>query len=88
VITFLAFCTVGMVPLLPFVLTPQAGSGDLFALSSGLTASAFFGVGMLKGRLLDRPPLRAGLRTLVIGGTAAALAYAVGVLLRDLAGPV
>jgi len=85
VVTFLAFCVVGMVPLLPFVLTPAADGRATFAISAGLTAAAFFAVGTLKGRLLERPALRAGLRTLLVGSAAAALAYAVGALLRDLA---
>jgi len=86
VVTFAAFCAVGVLPLLPFLLTPQQEDSVLFGLSAALTALAFFGVGALKGRVLERPPLRSGLRTLAVGGTAAALAYVVGILLRDLAG--
>jgi VIT1/CCC1 family predicted Fe2+/Mn2+ transporter len=84
-VTFGSFCAVGLVPLLPFVLTPAWGDPELFGLSAALTALAFFGVGVLKGRVLEHPPLRAGLRTLTVGGTAAVLAYAVGILLRGLA---
>jgi VIT1/CCC1 family predicted Fe2+/Mn2+ transporter len=84
-VTFASFCAIGLIPLLPFLLTPGWRDASLFRLSSLLTGLAFFAVGALKGRVLEHPPLRSGLRTLAVGGTAAALAYAVGILLRGLA---
>lgn len=84
-VTFGAFFAVGLIPLLPFLAGLPVDDGGLFALSAAATGLAFFGVGTLKGRLLDRPPLFAGLRTLAIGSGAALLAYAAGVVLRGLA---
>jgi VIT1/CCC1 family predicted Fe2+/Mn2+ transporter len=50
-----------------------------------LTAVAFFAIGVIRGRIVDRRPLAAGVETLLIGGSAALLAFAVGRLLHGLA---
>lgn len=76
VATFLAFLAAGLVPLLPFVL----GLSDAFALSSWMTMAVFFAIGALKSRWSLAPWWRSGLETLLIGGVAAGLAYAVGTL--------
>jgi VIT1/CCC1 family predicted Fe2+/Mn2+ transporter len=60
--------------------------GTQFMLSACLAAVMFFAVGAMKSRVFSRPLLRAGMGTLLTGGTAAALAYLVGHLLRELAG--
>lgn len=78
--TFWAFIGVGLVPLLPFFL--RLTPGQTFAASCVLTALAFFSVGVAKGRVLERSPLRSGLETLLVGGAAAAIAYGVGFGLR------
>ena len=79
--TFLAFVVFGFVPLLPFFV-PVFPAAHLFIASCILSCAAFAGIGVLKGLVLQRSPLRSGLLTLVVGGIAAALAYSVGVLLR------
>lgn len=86
--TFLAFVAVGFVPLLSFVvkqLFPQAIDRP-FVVSAALTALAFFAVGALKGRYLELRWWLSGVETLAVGGTAAALSYFVGHLLRALGG--
>jgi VIT1/CCC1 family predicted Fe2+/Mn2+ transporter len=87
--TFAAFIAVGLLPLLPFLVISEA-TGQAFGVSLLLTAVAFAGVGLLKGRLLHRSMLRSGLETLLVGGIAAALAYGVGYVLRQMyeTGPV
>ncbi len=80
--TFLAFLAVGFVPLAPLLLAVLAPEDRLIA-SAILTGLAFLGVGMLKGRALQRPVIRSGLETLLMGGGAAVLAYATGALLRS-----
>lgn len=81
--TFGAFLAVGLLPLLPFLLgSPDPLHG--FAVSIAITAAAFTGVGMLKGHVLRRSIFRSGAETLVIGGIAAALAYGIGHLLRQM----
>lgn len=83
--TFAAFVVVGMVPLLPFlisVLAPQ----QVFMASVLMSMAAFFAVGMLKGQVLDDRRLRFGLETMVAGSLAALLAYAAGAVLRQFVG--
>ena len=54
-----------------------------FAWSTALAALAFIGVGAAEGVVVDEPSASAA-RTLAVGGSAAALAYAVGVVLGQL----
>ena len=85
--TFAGFCAAGLVPLLPYLL-PGLAPGNVFAVSAAATAGTFFAIGLLKGRVLQHPLLKSGLESLLVGGAAAGLAYGVGILLRDLAGPL
>ena len=83
--TFGAFLLVGFIPLLPFLL-PGLSLETTFVLSMMGAATACFGIGLGKGLVLGRSALRSGLETLLTGGGAAALAYLVGVWLRQLFG--
>jgi VIT1/CCC1 family predicted Fe2+/Mn2+ transporter len=77
VATFLAFLVAGMVPLVPFLLAPEEIA---FRLSAGMALVVFFAIGAAKSVWSLAPWWRSGLETLTIGGTAAALAYAVGTM--------
>jgi VIT1/CCC1 family predicted Fe2+/Mn2+ transporter len=81
--TFLAFVTVGFLPLAAFALDAIASGGleHAFAWSAAMTGVAFFAVGSLKARFVEQAWWRAGLETLAIGGAAATLAYAAGAFL-------
>jgi len=82
-VTFAAFVAVGAVPLLPFLFAGM----DLqtrFIASALLAGLVFFVIGMLKSLVYARPVLRSGFNTLLLGGAAAALAFLVGYLLRQL----
>ena len=79
--TFSAFIVCGLVPLIPFVV---GGNKGLW-LSILLTGVVFFVIGSVKSRWSTVSWWRSGVSTLLIGGIAAALAYAVGIALRDLA---
>ena len=82
--TLVAFIAVGSLPLLAFFYD-LATSGEVenaFGWSAVMTGIAFFVVGALKSRVVDQTWWRSGLETLVVGGLAATLAYAVGVLLQ------
>lgn len=83
--TFTAFLVIGILPLLPFML-PWLPSQHVFAASSTIAALCFFAIGYAKGTLLDRPALKSGISTLLIGLAAAALAYAVGDAAKTLIG--
>lgn len=80
--TFAAFLIVGVIPLVPF-LFPALAPEQAFATSAAATSVAFVAIGFFKGRALDQPPLRASLETLLVGGSAAVLAYGVGALLQS-----
>lgn len=75
--TFIAFLLAGMIPLLPFLLQLEAA----FALSAITTMVTFFGIGALKSIWSLTSWWRSAGETMVIGGTAAALAYFVGSVL-------
>jgi VIT1/CCC1 family predicted Fe2+/Mn2+ transporter len=84
-ITFAAFVSVGLVPLLPFFVAPLGMPLQLY-LSVTLAMLVFFAIGSLKSLFLGRPPLKAGLMTLLTGGSAAAIAFLVGNVLRNVFG--
>jgi VIT1/CCC1 family predicted Fe2+/Mn2+ transporter len=82
--TFLAFMLFGLIPLIPYMfawITGRSAEGH-FATSAVMTGAAFFSVGAIKGRFVEKPWYATGLETLLVGGCAAALAYGVGFLFR------
>ena len=87
VITFVAFLLVGLVPLLAFLvpLLIDTGTFNPYVWSTVLTGLAFFSIGAAKSTVVEQGWLAAGMETLVVGGSAAGLAYLVGAMLRDLA---
>ena len=72
--TLVAFVVVGVLPLLPFVIPGFLGQ-QMFTASAIATGIAFFGIGAVKGHVLRRSRIRAGVETLLTGGGAALLAY-------------
>lgn len=87
-VTFLAFIAIGALPLVSFVVsyfTATDSSSRPFLWSTILTGVAFFCVGAVKARFVLERWYWSGLETLAVGGIAAALAYAVGVMLSGVA---
>jgi VIT1/CCC1 family predicted Fe2+/Mn2+ transporter len=80
VMTFLAFLLCGSIPLLPFVF----GAPDSIWVSTLMTGFTFYSIGSLRSYWSPAPWWRAGLETFLIGITAAAMAYLVGVILGGL----
>ncbi len=80
--TFSAFLICGSAPLLPFVL----GVKDAFPVSVILTGAVFFAIGSIKSRWSTSRWWKSGLATLAVGSAAASLAYAAGVLLKNISG--
>ncbi len=80
--TFVAFLVVGSFPLVPFLM-PGLPLQTAFAISAIVTGIAFFAVGTIKARVAGGGPWRGGLETLLTGGAAALLAFAVGQALRE-----
>ncbi|MFP5385590.1 MAG: VIT1/CCC1 transporter family protein [Bacteriovoracia bacterium] len=79
-ITFISFLLFGLIPLLPFLFK----ANQSFTWSMLMTAAAFFLLGSLKSFWSVEKAWISGLKTLFLGGTAALLAYIVGVLLKDI----
>jgi VIT1/CCC1 family predicted Fe2+/Mn2+ transporter len=80
--TFAAFLICGLIPLLPYLFTAK----NSFTISSVFTGITFFLIGSVKSRWSTSSWIRSGLETFIVGSLAAVLAYAVGVLLKDIAG--
>jgi VIT1/CCC1 family predicted Fe2+/Mn2+ transporter len=81
--TFSAFVLAGTVPLLPFVLAAAWTVPTMFLWSAAATVATFFAVGAAKGLIVQRSAIGSGLETLLVGGGAAILAYAMGYGLRS-----
>jgi VIT1/CCC1 family predicted Fe2+/Mn2+ transporter len=81
--TFLAFCAAGSFPLALFLVEALTGvtTAHPFGWTTAITAIAFFLIGAGKSRFTDQPWYRSGLETLVVGGLAASVAYAIGAAL-------
>jgi VIT1/CCC1 family predicted Fe2+/Mn2+ transporter len=86
VTTFLAFCLVGLLPLLAYLFgyVLPMNPDWLFGISIGITALAFFLVGAAKSVFVDQAWYWSGAETLLVGGIAATLAYGVGTLLKGI----
>ncbi len=84
--TFLAFLVCGMIPLLPFLLSPyildRMSASVLCAL---ITAVTFFLIGSAKSKWSLASWWRSGFETLFIGMGAAVIAFGIGYLLRGFA---
>lgn len=78
--TFGAFVLCGAVPLAPFVFQ----LGDAFTSSMLMTGLVFFLIGSIKSHWSTASWWCSGLTTLLVGAVAAGLAYAAGVLLKNI----
>jgi predicted membrane protein (TIGR00267 family) len=85
-ITFLAFITIGLIPLLGYIIAPFLGFDDnqTFVVASIFTLFALFLIGVIKGKVVKVNKLFAGLETMFIGGLAALIAYYVGYFVERL----
>lgn len=82
--TFVSFCSVGLIPLLPLLASYLIEVPHIYILSGGMTFITFYLLGFFKGRYLDlgHSPLISGLETLFLGGGAATLAYGIGYFIK------
>ncbi|WP_163560543.1 VIT1/CCC1 transporter family protein [Halomonas sp. NO4] len=83
--TFLAFLVVGAMPLLPYTLATLSLTQQFLA-SLAMAGVMFLGIGMLKSLVYGQPVVKSGLRTLLMGGAAAGLAFLTGHLAQTLFG--
>jgi VIT1/CCC1 family predicted Fe2+/Mn2+ transporter len=79
--TFVGFNLIGLIPLIPFMIFITMGidpNSDAFTYSIIFVVSAFFLVGIIKGKIVKKSKMKSGIYTLIIGGIAAMVAYLVG----------
>lgn len=80
--TFSAFLICGAAPLTPYIF----GARDALLISALVTGAVFFIIGSVRSRWSTTKWWKSGLATLAVGGTAAALAFYAGVLLKNVVG--
>lgn len=78
--TFFAFILFGSIPLLPYILL--RGLPNTFSYSVLATITALILLGILRWRIIKDRFLRSVLEILLVGGTAAIIAYFVGTFFR------
>ena len=79
--TFIGFNTIGVIPLIPFVVFLIFDfdiTSNAFFYSILSVIVAFFLVGMIKGKIVKKSMIQSGISTIIIGSVAAAVAYLVG----------
>ena len=83
--TFFSFFIAGFIPLISYVLASFNESliEHQFVISLILTGAVLFIIGLFKGELIKKHPLRSALETLIIGGIASVLAFLVGYVLKN-----
>lgn len=74
-----AYVVGGLIPLFPYMATPDTGTA--LGWSTALTLFALFVFGWVKGRFTTARPARSALQTVTIGGLAAGAAYLLASLL-------
>jgi VIT1/CCC1 family predicted Fe2+/Mn2+ transporter len=79
--TFSAFLVCGVVPILPFLFR----SSQAFLWSAVFTGLVFFAIGAVKSKWSPMSWWKSGIETFGVGAGAAAIAYAIGHLLRNVA---
>jgi VIT1/CCC1 family predicted Fe2+/Mn2+ transporter len=85
--TMFGFVTIGIIPLIPFLIIYIAGvslNSESFIYSVISTSVAFFLIGIIKGKIVKKSLISSGTITLMIGAIAASVAYLIGVLLAGL----
>lgn len=78
--TFLSFITFGAIPLIPYFLLPPTEA--TFRLSVAATLAALLALGTLRWLVTREALVRSIAETVLIGGTCALVAYAVGTAFR------
>lgn len=83
--TFLSFNLIGIIPLLAYIFADwfAIDNSKLFLISCITTGGALMIVGYLKSIVTEKPWLRGISETLILGGSAAFLAYFVGEVLAN-----
>ena len=76
--TFISFLIFGAIPLLPFIVKTEGDAATAFIFSSIGTLAALIALGLLKWRVIGTKLFPSLAEVVLVGGTAAVLAYFVG----------
>jgi vacuolar iron transporter family protein len=76
----LSYIAGGLIPLAPYMLVADAQTALRYSVAATILALAIFGYG--KGYFTGAPRFRSAIRTTIIGGLAAAVAYGIARLIR------
>ncbi len=76
----LSYVAGGLIPLAPYMLVADAPMALRYSVVATIVALAFFGYG--KGYFTGAPRFRSAIRTTIIGGLAAAVAYGIARVIR------
>lgn len=83
--TYVSFMVVGFVPLLIYLIDFVSKlEANLFGISAVLTTASFLVIGWLKSKVTEKSLVKGMLETLLLGGSAAVLAYVAGTVLEGL----
>jgi vacuolar iron transporter family protein len=87
IVTFISFLIVGFIPLISYVAGNfmEGVRQYQFPIAIALTGTAFALVGAFKAKVVKKNWIRSSTETLLLGGTAAAIAYIIGVFLSGIA---
>ena len=80
--TFLSFLLFGAIPLLPFIFIQSGEARDVFLLSCAGTFAALVALGLLKWRIIGTRFWPSLLEVVLVGGTAALIAFLVGTFFK------
>ena len=80
-VTFVSFVGIGFIPLLPILFMVNANK---FILSTIFTLFTFLCIGYIRGKILNRNPIKLAIQSVVIGSICAAIAFFVGEYLAKL----
>ena len=79
--TFISFVGIGFIPLLPILFMVNANK---FILSTIFTLLTFLCIGYVRGKILNRNPVKLAIQSAIIGSICAIIAYVIGEYLSKL----
>lgn len=82
-VTFVSFAAAGLMPLISYLFVERLGGINPFTLSIMITGFSLFIVGAARSFITKHSWLRSGLEMFLVGMFAAAVAYAVGAILKE-----
>mmetsp|Transcript_75 Transcript_75/g.10 ORF Transcript_75/g.10 Transcript_75/m.10 type:complete len:138 (+) Transcript_75:563-976(+) len=85
IVTFLAFCLFGAIPILPYIVGIIIDSKEfLFGSSMILTAIALWSLGFIKSKFTAKHWLKSGFETFTVGVIAAGASFLIGLAFNSL----